>query len=212
MQGPFNIAHMLLGNDVFVTPLAEPEKFDQLMTIITDHFLAVDANLRRWIGETRFPTFPTYTGRITECSVNMISAKMYRERVLPHDIRIATVNGHAAIHPCSGPHVFRATISGVPNVVYSEAGYIAKAYAGSISVDDAIKEIGDRPIILGVGEEVPEGHEEEFMRADLDRCRTYPRLLFGFTGMHWRSKDREQIKQMHLRLDDYWRDHVLDQR
>ncbi|HEY3329948.1 MAG TPA: hypothetical protein VGK19_08015 [Capsulimonadaceae bacterium] len=208
MQGPFNIAHMVLGTEAFVLPATEPEKFQRLMTMITDFFLAVDDNLHRWIGESRFPKFPTATGRIAECSVNMMSEKMYVEHVLPHDLRLAKHRGHTAIHPCSGPHVFRATLQNLPNVVYSEAGYIAKAYAGSISVDDAFVEVGNRPFILGIGEEVPEGSEEEFMRRDLDRARVNPRLLYGFTGMHWQSRDRDAIRAMHVRLDDYWEQNV----
>jgi len=209
MQGPFNIAHMLLGTDAFTLPMVEPDKFYRLMSIITEFFLALDANLHCWIGPARFPKFPTCTGRIAECSVNMMSAKTYEKYILPHDLRIATQRGHVTIHPCSGPHVFRATLNNLPNVVYSEAGFIEKAYAGSIGVDDALHEIGDRTVILGIGQELPEGQEEEFIRCDLDRARTNPRLMFAYTGMHWRSKDQEQIKQMHLRLDDYWERTIL---
>jgi len=210
MQGPFNIAHMVLGTEVFLLPLMEPEKFSAFMSIVTDFFLALTANLRRWIGPKRFPKFPTYTSRITECSMNMASPQMYIDHVLPHDLRVAEAFGEIAIHPCSGPHVFRSTLQNLPNVVYSEAGHIAKAYAGSMSVDDALAEIGDRPIILGIGEELPEGQEEEYMRRDLDRARTNPRLTYGFTGMHWQSRDQEKIRQMHLRLDEYWQKHVLN--
>jgi len=210
MQGPFNIAHMILGTDAFLLPLDEPEKFRELMTLVTDFFLALSDNLRRWIPPARFPQFPTATCRLAECSVNMMSPEVYIEHILPYDLRIAAHYGQAAIHPCSGPHVFRATLQHLPNVVCTEAGYIAKAYAGSIGVDEALAEIGGRPIILGIGEELPEGREEEFIRRDLDRARTNPRLSFGFTGMHWQSRDQEKIRQMHLRLDEYWARHVFD--
>ncbi len=206
MQGPFNIAHMVLGTEVFVLPLLEPDKFRDFMTLATDFYLALAANLRRWIGP-RYPTFPACTCRIAECSLNMVSAELYREHVLPHDRRIAEAFGQVAIHPCSGPHVFRATLENLP-VVYTEAGYIAKAYAGSIRVEEAVAEIGERPIILGIGQELPEGNEEEFFRRDLDLARANPRLLYGHTGMHWRKRDAEKIRRLHLRLDEYWARHV----
>jgi hypothetical protein len=76
-------------------------------------------------------------------------------------------------------------------------------------VDDALQEIGDRKIILSIGQELPEGREEEFIRCDLDRARTNPRLIFAYTGMHWRSKDQKQIKQIHIRLDDYWERNIV---
>lgn len=208
MQGPFNIAHMVLGDEAFYAPIEEPEKFAACMTIITDFFLAVSDNLRRWIGPARYPTFPNVTTRIAECSVNLLSSDMYLEHVLPHDRRIAEHYGQVAVHPCSGPHVFYATMRNLPNVVYQEAGFIAQTAAGAISVDDALAEIGDRPIILAIGQELPEGEEEAFIRRDLDRARHNPRLLFGYTGMHWKKHQEPMIREMHLRLDAYWAEQV----
>ncbi|MHB9133238.1 MAG: uroporphyrinogen decarboxylase/cobalamine-independent methonine synthase family protein [Armatimonadota bacterium] len=211
MQGPFNIAHMILGDDAFLAPLEEPEKFTELMAIITEFFLVVSDNLRRWIGPARFPQFPTNTCRITECSVNMMSAGMYLEHVLPHDLHIAEHFGQIAIHPCSGPHVFKATLHNLPNVVYSEAGYIAKTAAGAISVEEALAEIGDRPIILSIGQELPEdmAEAEAVVRRDLDHARENPRLLFGYTGMLWKKAEEAAIRDLHLRLDEYWYTQVV---
>ena len=58
--------------------------------------------------------------------------------------------------------------------------------------------------MLGIGQELPEGSEEEFMRGDLDLALKNPRLMYGHTGMHWRKRDAEKIRQMHARLDEYW--------
>jgi hypothetical protein len=52
---------------------------------------------------------------------------------------------------------------------YTEAGFIKDAFAGSISVDEALKAIGDRQIVLQIGQELPEGEEFEFIRRDLDQ-------------------------------------------
>jgi hypothetical protein len=57
---------------------------------------------------------------------------------------------------------------------------------------------------LAIGQELPEGKEEEFIRRDLDRYADNPRLLFCYTGMHWRIKDRSKIRAIHRRLDAYW--------
>jgi hypothetical protein len=206
LQGPFNIAHMILGDDAFIAPYEEPEQFAALMAIITDFFIAVRDNLERWIGPERFPRFPAQTYRIAECSVNMLSPGMYLEHVLPHDRRIAEHFGQIAIHPCSGPHVFYATTRHLPNVIYQEAGYIEKTAAGAITVEDALAELGDRPIILAIGQELPEDFDEaeRVVRAHFDLAKTNPRLLFGYTGMFWKKADTERIKELHLRLDAYW--------
>jgi hypothetical protein len=207
MQGPFNIAHTILGEQAFVAPMEQPKKFHQIMTMITDFFIALADNMHRWIGPDRLSPLPSVSIRIAECSVNLVSAGFYREHVLPHDRRIAEHFGAVAIHPCSGPHVFRVTLEHLP-VVCTEAGFVANSAAGAISVDEALMEIGNRPILLMVGQELPAGNEEEFIRRDLDRCRTNSRMLFMYTGMHWRKTDEEAIRALHRRLDEYWQAHV----
>ncbi len=204
LQGPFNIACMVLGANAFIGMREQPLEFRSFIAIITDFFLELDRNLRSWIGETRYPKSPPSNGRIAECSANLISAEAYVEHVLPHDLRIAENWGQVAVHPCSGPNVFYETIRGLPNVVYTEAGFIDKTCAGCISVDDALSEIDGRDIVLAIGQELAEGLEEETVRCDLDAGLTNPRLLFSYTGMHWRERDDSLIRDMHLRLDDYW--------
>ena len=208
MQGPFNIAHVLLGEEAFIAPYEEPEKFADLMTLITDFFIAVHERLCRWIDPARLPAFPVIVHRIAECSVNLISSAMYLEHVLPADRRIAKYYGQVAVHPCSGPHVFHATLSNLPNVCYQEAGYIEKTCAGAISVTAALEAIGERPMILNIGEELPLGGEEAVIRAHFNLARRSPRLLFGYTGMYWTRDDEPLMRDLHLRLDDYWETEV----
>lgn len=204
IQGPFNLAHGILGDAAFLAPQDDESRFRALMERITTFWIAVHHNLRRWIGEDRMAT-PAHAWRpyLCECSVNLVSTDFYQQFVLPHDRRIAEVFGPVHLHPCSGPHVFHATLNALP-VAVTEAGYIAKTAAGAISVDEALHAIGDRPIVLSIGQELPEGREFEFIRADLDRYAEHPRLLFSYTGMHWRRKDRPRIRDFHRWLDDYW--------
>ncbi|MEI8196293.1 MAG: hypothetical protein WCI73_10320, partial [Phycisphaerae bacterium] len=130
MQGPFNLAHMILGDEAFFAPLERPAEFHQAMTLITDFFLAVHANVLRWISPERMDWFLPRIYRIAECSTNMISAELYTQHVLPHDLRIAQTWGKVGIHTCSGPHVFTGTLRQLPNLIATEAGHIAKATAG----------------------------------------------------------------------------------
>ncbi|MCM8804724.1 MAG: hypothetical protein NC833_05680 [Candidatus Omnitrophica bacterium] len=209
MQGPFNIACMSFGDEIFTLPFTNEKKFHKLMEITTDFFISLHKKLLEWIPKDRISIFPSDIHRIAECSVNMISEKMYKEFVLPYDKKIVDYFGEVAIHPCSGPHVFYATIRNLPNVVYTEAGYIEKTFAGYISVDDALKEIGERKIILNIGQELPEGEEEKFIKRDLERAKGNQKLIFGYTGMHWRKKDEDYIKELHLKLDDYWSKYIF---
>lgn len=204
LQGPFNIAHAILGQEAFTAPYDNEPRFHALMERIATFWIGARRTLIGWIGEDRLsPSHLTWKPCITECSVNLVSADFYRQFVLPHDLRITEAFGPVQIHPCSGPHVFHVTLENLP-VAAIEAGYIAKTAAGAISVDDALKAIGKRPITLMIGQELPEGGEYEFICRDFDRYADNPRLTFGYTGMHWRRKDRPHMRDIHRRLDDYW--------
>lgn len=203
MQGPFNIAHMVLGNEVFVLPATEPDRWDRFMTLVTDFFLAAQRTLEEWIGPERLCTHPNALHRITECSVNMVSKDFYLEHILRFDRRVAEDWGEVAIHPCSGPHVFHATLENLPNVVYTEAGrMINPMTAGSTPVEEALAAIGDRPIVLGIGEELPAGAEESVIRRHFELAATHPRLTFGYTGLGWKKGDEPAMLDLHRRMND----------
>jgi hypothetical protein len=202
-QGPFNLAHAIVGEEALISPYTAPDAFHRLMDRITTFWIAVRRNLVDWIGPDRLYPTDRFT-RICECSVNLISRKMYEEFVLPYDLRIARALGPLDIHTCSGPHVFHATLDLLPGVAMTEAGFIANTAAGSTPVDLALAAIGTRPIVLRIGQELPRGQELEFVKRDLDRCRSNPRLTFDYTGMHWYNRDCRRIRELHRQLDDYW--------
>jgi hypothetical protein len=94
----------------------------------------------------------------------------------------------------------------------TEAGLmLARMAAPCISVAEALELIGERPIVLNIGQELPADFEQAFgvIRADLALSPTRPRLLFGYTGMYWRKKDRPMIRDLHRRLDALWERDIL---
>lgn len=203
MQGPFNLAHAIVGEEALVAPYTDPARFHRLMSRITTFWVEVRRQLAQWIGEDRITPGNRLT-RICECSTNLISRKTYEEFVLPYDIQIAETFGAIDVHTCSGPHVFHQTLERLPNVAMTEAGFIANTAAGYTSVDEALEAIGDRPITLRIGQELPAGEEFEFVKRDLDRYEANPRLTFDYTGMHWYNRDCQHIRDLHRRLDEYW--------
>jgi hypothetical protein len=56
---------------------------------------------------------------------------------------------------------------------------------------------------LVIGQELPADFAEacDVVRRDLERYPGNRRLLFGYTGMFWRKKDRPAIRDLHRRLD-----------
>lgn len=203
-QGPFNLAHSIVGEEIMLAPCTDAGAYHAIMDRITTFWVATIDLLRERIGPDRLEPRSRAAVTICECSVNLVSPDFYREFILPYDLRIAEHFPSLAIHPCSGPHVFRVTLENLPKVIWTEAGHIARTAAGSICVDDALAAIGKRPITLQIGQELPEGGEYEFVVRDLDLAGERPKLLFGYTGMHWRKRDAPRIREIHRRLDDYW--------
>ncbi len=204
-QGPFNIAHAILGNNVFFAPYDEPEKFAELMRRVTDHWIEAQHTVRRWITPERLSGHRNGSAILAECSVNLVSEDFYCAFILEHDRRAAEAVGAIHVHPCSGPHVFRATWANLPNICSIEAGTMEhRMAAGAIDVDEALRRIGDRPVVLEIGQELPEGREFEFVARDLDRYAENQRLLFGYTGTHFLRRDRRRLRDLHAQLDDYF--------
>jgi len=203
-QGPFNLAHAIIGQEAFTAPHDAPEAFAELMARITDFLIGVIRTVDSWIGPQRRRPMDALT-RICECSANLVSSEFYVDHVLPHDLRFARELGAMDVHTCSGPHVFYATLNHLPNIAAIEAGFIECAVAGWTTVDEALEAIGDRPITMRIGQELPPGKEWETIRRDLDRYARHRRLLFTYTAMTWSRRDRPRIRALHEKVDEYWR-------
>jgi hypothetical protein len=206
MQGPFNLAHALIGDEAFTAPVLEPEAWAAFMDRITTFWIAAHERLHAWIGPERLRPLDRWPC-IAECSVNLVSAEFYEEHIRPHDLRIARHFGGLRIHPCSGRHVFHATLRGLPSVRATEAGaMIMRMAAPCIGVDEALAALGARPIVLAIGQELPGdwAEAEGIIAADLARAAADPRLLLNYTGMFWSRADRSRIRELHRRLDAAW--------
>lgn len=200
-QGPFNIAHATVGEDALMTPYTDPDKFRKFMDLITTFWIDAVKTLRSWIGEERLLRKEV---NIAECSVNLMSREMYEEFILPCDLRIADAFGPPGIHTCSGPHVFYGTLENIPNIVYTEAGYISMTAAGYTEIDDAMKEVVGKPILLNIGQELHNDNHFETIKNHLDLYERHNRMLFCYTAMNLRKKDRPAIRELHQQLDEYW--------
>lgn len=207
LQSPFNIAHAVAGEAVFLLPCEDRDLWMAFMDRITTFWLDTHRLLAGLIGEDRMTPAERRMTHISDCSCNLVSADFYREFVAPFDLRLAEAFPGIHMHHCSGPHVFRVTQDCLPNIACAECGYIAKTAAGYTEVDEVFERLGGKPVLIRIGQELPPGKEYELIRADLDRYAQHPRLLFGYTGMSWRRKDRPLIRDLHRRLDAYWDDH-----
>ncbi len=213
IQGPFNIAHTLVGSEIFIAMEEHPEQVHRLMQLVTDVLIEVIPLFEKWIGDERLSPTPGFSYCIAsvesrcfiaECSCNLISSDYYREFVLPYDRQLDAHFGPLAIHPCSGRHVFDVTLESFPDLRYTEAGWI-ECDPNSKSVEEAVKDIGDRPIILYVREELRKGKELERIKELINIAKVRGRMYISVTGMYWTVEDDEYIVELHRETETYFR-------
>jgi hypothetical protein len=206
MQGPFNIAHAVAGEEILTGPYIDPEKFHAVMARVTELWIQSLKSLRKWIGAEWLYPVQQQVVRIAECSVNLVSAEIYREFILPYDLKIAyAFKQPLLIHTCSGSHVFHATLDNLPDILFTEAGLIKNAVRGWTPVDEALETIGNRPIVLNIGQEIWNSDDTEtVIGRDLDLYGEHPRLLFGYTQMGCRAENKPMLRDIHRKLDSRW--------
>lgn len=205
MQGPFNIAYSITGEEIFYLMRDKPELVHFIMNVVVDYYIKVYKLFQKWIPENRWVPYIGVKKRIAECAVNLVSKSTYIEFIAPYDRKLVNFwNNEVAIHTCSGPHVFEVTLEQLPGVRFTECGIIPKAFAGYLTVEEAIEKLKGKNIILSVGEELQEGKEEETIKHHIDFIKKYPLMTFGYTGMYWKKKDDEFIINLHRKLDKYY--------
>lgn len=114
IQSPFNSAHLMRGNDILTDFYDDPEAVEALLDKVTAFMIPMTLDLNRRIGHPAgwfFDWGALWKGaaRLSNCSSHMISPDMYRQHVLPRDIRFLEAIGGGRIHYCgSSPQVIDA--------------------------------------------------------------------------------------------------------
>jgi len=109
LQGTFNNAHLVRGNDILYDFYDEPELLRILFSRMTDHLI----ELMKWSKEMCTPEKDGFfcdwsslwkgSVRICNCSLHMLSTEFYREFIREFDQRVIDAMGAGRIHYC-GSH------------------------------------------------------------------------------------------------------------
>lgn len=117
IQGPFNNAHLIRGNDILFDFYDNPKELGILLDFITDYLIDLVDDLSK-LTTNRDGWFFDWgslwegSGRISNCTVHLISPQMYRDFVLKRDIRFLESIGKGRIHYCgSYPEVIESFIN-----------------------------------------------------------------------------------------------------
>lgn len=113
-QGPFDIAHAILGQDIFLALYDDPELVHNLLSFSTELYIEVTKRLKKVINE---PINCCYHGhalvrgiymanggvRISEDSATLLSPRHIDEFVIPYDEQALKAFGGGFVHYC-GKH------------------------------------------------------------------------------------------------------------
>jgi Uroporphyrinogen-III decarboxylase len=105
IQSPFNSSHLIRGNDILTDFFDDPEAVEALLDKVTDFMIKLVHWLKSLVNndtEWFFDYGALWKGsaRISNCSMHMISPKMYLDHVLPRDMRFMKAIGGGRIHYC----------------------------------------------------------------------------------------------------------------
>jgi hypothetical protein len=104
--GLVNNAVELRGNDLFADLKEDPELADHLLAIVAETVVGVGRILRQRSGTTSIAVNRSIVSvnpaihLTSNCSVSMISPRLYESRVLPHELRMAELLAPYGIHHC----------------------------------------------------------------------------------------------------------------
>lgn len=104
--GLLNTGIEIRGNDLFADLKLDPELTDHLFSVVAETLINVSRFVRRKTGTTSTAVNRSILNAdpsihlTSNCSVSMISPKLYESRILPHEIRVANELAPYGIHHC----------------------------------------------------------------------------------------------------------------
>lgn len=119
-QGALNNAFRLRGQQIYVDLLDEPEKAEHLLTCITATMQDGITRLHH-LQRTSGVDVPFVT--VSNCLVNMVSPRVYREQLLKFDQQLAGLYGLIGIHNCAWSATpYLEAYADIPGVGYIDMG------------------------------------------------------------------------------------------
>ena len=114
LQGPFDIAHLIWGTDIYYALYDRPELVHRLLDLVTDTYIAVQRHIRTTIDDSAGEGFVYLHGGLCgghailkDDSSTNVSATMYEEFSKPYNTRIQEALDSGGIHFCGNADQWR---------------------------------------------------------------------------------------------------------
>ncbi|MEI8246434.1 MAG: hypothetical protein WCI51_11415 [Lentisphaerota bacterium] len=165
-QGPFDLACLIWGSDIYLGLHDEPELFEQLMDLVTRTFVEYNKYHQKRMGD---PVDSAYhiaglklvNGGIRICddSATLISKEMYASQVAPYNVRAFAPFSGGWLHYCGdGNRLLPTMLNDIPGVHAIHLGN-----PDLHNFRQLVKDLAERKIVLfwsGALEELPVALQE----------------------------------------------------
>ncbi len=123
-QGPFDLACLIWGSDIFIGLYDEPELFDRLMALATETFVAYNRYLKTRVVEPidsayHIAGLKLVKGGIRICddSATMVSGDFYASKIAPWNVKGFAPFKGGWLHYCgNGYHLLPTILNNTPGV------------------------------------------------------------------------------------------------
>jgi hypothetical protein len=119
-QGVLNNAFNICGQDIFTAMVETPELAHRFFALITDAMIALAKCVQERQRQSGF-----YIDQldVSNCVMNLISPRMYREFILPHDKKIAEQFEYFGVHTCNwNVNPYLPVLRELPKMGYLDMG------------------------------------------------------------------------------------------
>lgn len=108
LQGPFDVAHLIWGSDIFMALYDKPQMVHDLMQVVTDTYIAYMKRVKPYLndeiksGKFHYHWGSIFKGRVllrNDASVN-VSSTVYEEFIRPYDEQVLEAFGGGSTHFC----------------------------------------------------------------------------------------------------------------
>ena len=122
-QGVLNNAFNICGQNIFTGMVETPELAHRFFALITDVMISL---AKRVQARQRASGFQIDQLDVSNCVMNMISPRMYREFIFPYDKRIAEQFEYFGVHTCNwNVNPYLAVLRELPKLGYLDMGIVS---------------------------------------------------------------------------------------
>ena len=140
-QGPFDVAHLLFGSDIYMEMYDDPDFIHELMELVCQTYIISMRNIKQYFNDETeefvYHWHHLFPGKIVlrdDSAVNL-SAPMYEEFVKPYNDKVLQAFGSGSMHFCGRADHWVFDMLADENIKAYNVGYMSNLVFGQEYLD-----------------------------------------------------------------------------